>query len=81
MHDRPALAIDERFSAVARLYGAVAMPRLASARVAVVGLGGVGSWAVEAILGMLKGKAPEPFNLVLGFELARGLTAGPAPAV
>ena len=49
MHDRPALATDERFSAVARLYGAAAMPRLASARVAVVGLGGVGSWAAEAL--------------------------------
>ena len=49
MHDRQALASDPRFAAVARLYGARAMHRLASARVAVVGLGGVGSWAAEAL--------------------------------
>ena len=38
----------ERFAGIDRLYGAGAIGRLAGARVAVVGLGGVGSWAVEA---------------------------------
>ena len=38
-----------RFDGVARLYGAPAAARLRAAHVAVVGLGGVGSWAAEAI--------------------------------
>ncbi len=40
---------DARFAGVARLYGPEGLERLARARVAVVGLGGVGSWAVEAL--------------------------------
>src|SRR3546814_10607621 len=39
----------DRFAGIDRLYGAGAVTRLADARVAVVGLGGVGSWAVEAL--------------------------------
>jgi tRNA A37 threonylcarbamoyladenosine dehydratase len=39
----------ERFSGIDRLYGHGALARFAGARVAVVGLGGVGSWAVEAL--------------------------------
>mgnify|MGYP003336448759 FL=1 len=39
----------ERFGGLARLYGADALPRLASARVCVVGVGGVGSWIVEGL--------------------------------
>ena len=39
---------DRRFGGVSRLYGATGLARLASAHVAVVGLGGVGSWVVEA---------------------------------
>lgn len=39
----------ERFSGIDRLYGRGALARLAVSRVAVVGLGGVGSWAVEAL--------------------------------
>ncbi len=39
---------DRRFGGISRLYGAAGLARLASARVAVVGLGGVGSWAAEA---------------------------------
>ncbi|MEO8935780.1 MAG: tRNA threonylcarbamoyladenosine dehydratase [Burkholderiaceae bacterium] len=39
---------DRRFAGVSRLYGTVGLARLADARVAVVGLGGVGSWVVEA---------------------------------
>ncbi len=38
-----------RFSGVARLYGTAAMKQLASSHVAIIGLGGVGSWIVEAI--------------------------------
>jgi tRNA A37 threonylcarbamoyladenosine dehydratase len=41
-------ALRDRFSGIDRLYGNGAIARLARARVAVVGLGGVGSWAVEA---------------------------------
>lgn len=40
---------DRRFAGVARLYGVVAAARLARARVCVVGVGGVGSWALEAL--------------------------------
>lgn len=39
----------DRFSGLARLYGQAALPRLQAARVLVVGLGGVGSWTVEAL--------------------------------
>ena len=38
----------ERFSGIDRLYGSGALARFRACRVAVVGLGGVGSWAVEA---------------------------------
>ncbi len=38
-----------RFAGIDRLYGAGALGRFAAARVAVVGIGGVGSWAVEAL--------------------------------
>lgn len=40
---------EERFGGIARLYGLAAADRLAAARVAVVGIGGVGSWAAEAL--------------------------------
>jgi tRNA A37 threonylcarbamoyladenosine dehydratase len=56
MHDCTDLAgaeaaaeLERRFGGVARLYGAAALHRFAAARVAVVGLGGVGSWAAEAL--------------------------------
>ena len=38
-----------RFGGIGRLYGAGAMSRAAAAHVVVVGIGGVGSWAVEAL--------------------------------
>ena len=38
-----------RFGAVGRLLGRAALERLATAHVCVIGLGGVGSWAVEAL--------------------------------
>jgi tRNA A37 threonylcarbamoyladenosine dehydratase len=40
---------DPRFAGIERLYGAGSVARLAASRVAVVGLGGVGSWAAEAL--------------------------------
>ncbi|HEX7325092.1 MAG TPA: tRNA threonylcarbamoyladenosine dehydratase [Rhodanobacteraceae bacterium] len=40
---------DPRFAGVERLYGAGSVAKLARARVAVIGLGGVGSWSAEAL--------------------------------
>lgn len=39
----------QRFGGVARLYGSAALAELAQARFTVIGLGGVGSWAAEAL--------------------------------
>ncbi|MEO7917316.1 MAG: tRNA threonylcarbamoyladenosine dehydratase [Dokdonella sp.] len=39
----------ERFRGIDRLYGVGSVQRLAAAHVCVVGIGGVGSWAVEAL--------------------------------
>ncbi|MVW70085.1 ThiF family adenylyltransferase [Bordetella sp. 15P40C-2] len=41
--------LERRFGGLARLYGPEAPTRLRQAHVAVAGLGGVGSWAVEAL--------------------------------
>lgn len=41
--------LERRFGGLRRLYGDVAYARLRAARLAVVGLGGVGSWTVEAL--------------------------------
>ena len=38
-----------RFSGLARLYGAAGLERLRAAHVCVIGVGGVGSWTVEAL--------------------------------
>ncbi|MDO8300871.1 tRNA threonylcarbamoyladenosine dehydratase [Lacisediminimonas sp.] len=40
---------ERRFGGIARLYGAAGLARFRTARVCVVGVGGVGSWAVEAL--------------------------------
>ena len=40
---------DTRFAGVARLYGDNGLQRLREAHVAIVGIGGVGSWAAEAM--------------------------------
>lgn len=40
----------DRFDGVARLYGRVALERLSAAHVCVIGVGGVGSWAVEGLV-------------------------------
>jgi tRNA A37 threonylcarbamoyladenosine dehydratase len=42
-------AWQERFSGIDRLYGAGSVSRFAACRVAVIGMGGVGSWVVEAL--------------------------------
>ena len=47
--DTPALDRERRFGGIARLHGDGALDTMANARVAVVGLGGVGSWAAEAL--------------------------------
>jgi tRNA A37 threonylcarbamoyladenosine dehydratase len=39
----------QRFGGIARLYGRAGLERLGSAHVCVVGVGGVGSWTVEAL--------------------------------
>src|SRR6266498_2782624 len=39
----------DRFSGVGRLLGRVALDRLRAAHVCVIGVGGVGSWTVEAL--------------------------------
>lgn len=39
----------QRFGGIARLYGATALACFATARVAIVGIGGVGSWAAESL--------------------------------
>lgn len=41
--------LDRRFGGITRLYGAPGASKLRKAHVAVVGIGGVGSWAVEAL--------------------------------
>lgn len=41
--------LERRFGGIARLYGHDALARFAGAHVCVIGVGGVGSWAVEAL--------------------------------
>jgi tRNA A37 threonylcarbamoyladenosine dehydratase len=41
--------LERRFGGLRRLYGDIAYERIRAARVAVVGVGGVGSWAAEAL--------------------------------
>lgn len=41
--------LGRRFGGLARLYGVAGAQRIAAAHVAVIGIGGVGSWAVEAL--------------------------------
>lgn len=43
------MMMKERFAGIDRLYGTGSVARLARAHVCVVGIGGVGSWAVEAL--------------------------------
>ena len=41
--------MERRFAGLARLYGVLGAQRIAAAHVAVAGIGGVGSWAAEAL--------------------------------
>ena len=41
--------MDRRFGGLARLYGVLGAQRIRDAHVAVIGIGGVGSWAAEAL--------------------------------
>jgi tRNA A37 threonylcarbamoyladenosine dehydratase len=45
----PEVEFARRFGGIERLYGAGSVARLTAARVCVVGIGGVGSWVVEAL--------------------------------
>ena len=47
MHDSADL--ERRFGGLRRLHGVAGYERLRQARVAVIGVGGVGSWAAEAL--------------------------------
>jgi tRNA threonylcarbamoyladenosine dehydratase len=47
---------ERRFGGIARLYGIAALTRFQSAHVCVVGVGGVGSWVVEALARSAIGK-------------------------
>lgn len=47
--DAASVVIDERFRGVDRLYGAGSAARLSQTHVCVIGVGGVGSWVVEAL--------------------------------
>ncbi len=42
-------SLDPRFASLGRLYGEPGVRRFAAARVAIIGLGGVGSWTAEAL--------------------------------
>ena len=42
-------AADARFGGIARLYGTTGLAKLRAAHVAVIGVGGVGSWSAEAL--------------------------------
>src|SRR5688500_9941148 len=48
-HPEPDQRWQERFGGIDRLYGKGALKRFVHARIAVIGMGGVGSWAVEAL--------------------------------
>jgi tRNA threonylcarbamoyladenosine dehydratase len=45
----PGIDFERRFGGIARLYGAAALQRFQQARICVIGVGGVGSWVVEAL--------------------------------
>ena len=49
VNDSQTAVSDRRFSGLARLYGVAGASRIENAHVAVVGLGGVGSWSAEAL--------------------------------
>lgn len=52
----PDIDFDRRFGGIARLYGSAALERFRSAHICVIGVGGVGSWVVEALARSAIGK-------------------------
>ncbi len=49
MIDQPVADLERRFGGLARLYGPAGAARIRASHVTVVGIGGVGSWAAEAL--------------------------------
>ena len=47
--DSDAMDFERRFGGVARLYGAAGLAKLQTMHICVIGIGGVGSWAAEAL--------------------------------
>ena len=70
---------EQRFGGIARLYGQEAVERLAASHVAVVGIGGVGSWAAEALARLDAGDREGALVLLLADQDSwwRGETADP----
>ena len=56
MTELAAADLERRFAGIARLYGAAALARFQRAHIAVVGIGGVGSWAAESLARSAIGK-------------------------
>jgi tRNA A37 threonylcarbamoyladenosine dehydratase len=56
VQDNPEIDFDRRFGGVARLYGDAGLARFRSAHICVIGVGGVGSWSVEALARSAIGK-------------------------
>ena len=50
MDNHEELDIKRRFGGVNRLYGQTGLAKLQAAHVVVIGIGGVGSWAAEALV-------------------------------
>lgn len=49
MQDELNVDFERRFGGIARLYGAAGLERFKTARICIIGVGGVGSWIVEAL--------------------------------
>jgi len=49
LHETADIDFERRFGGIARLYGDAALERFKTAHVCVIGVGGVGSWVVEAL--------------------------------
>ena len=47
---QPDMDFNRRFGGVARLYGEAGLARFRAAHICVIGVGGVGSWSVEALV-------------------------------
>lgn len=54
----PAAELERRFGGLERLYGVAGAARIRQAHVAVIGVGGVGSWTAEALARSGWGRSP-----------------------